>query len=82
MKKQKMSTMSAPTQQAKSYPTASEIDSCEEDGEVYDQEKLGLRPNNPIFLKRDVPKKIEFGKPFLKSAELSKRYFSLRRLYN
>jgi hypothetical protein len=36
MNKQKMSAMSAPTQQAKSYPTAFEIDSFEEDGEVYD----------------------------------------------
>jgi hypothetical protein len=36
MKKQKMSAMSAPAQQAKSYPTTSEIDSYEEDGEVYD----------------------------------------------
>jgi hypothetical protein len=31
--------MFAPTQQAKSYPMASEIDSYE-DGEVYDREKL------------------------------------------
>jgi hypothetical protein len=35
MKKQKMSAMSTPTQQAKSYPTASKIYSYEEDGEVY-----------------------------------------------
>jgi hypothetical protein len=34
-----MSAMFAPTQQAKSYPMASEIDSYE-DGEVYDREKL------------------------------------------
>jgi hypothetical protein len=72
MKKEKMSTMSTPAQQTKSYPTASETDSYEEDGEVYDQEKLGLRPNDPIFMKHDVPKKFEFGKPFLMSAELSK----------
>jgi hypothetical protein len=72
MKKQKISAMSAPAQQAKSYPMASEIDSYEEDGEVYDREKLGLRPNNPIFMKHDVPEKIEFGKPFLTSTELSK----------
>jgi hypothetical protein len=72
MKKQKMSTMSAPAQQAKSYPTASEIDSYKEDDEVYDREKLGLRPNHPIFMKHDVSEKFEFGKPFLMSAELSK----------
>jgi hypothetical protein len=35
MKKQKMSAMSTPAQQAKSYPTASKIYSYEEDGEVY-----------------------------------------------
>jgi hypothetical protein len=34
MKKQKMSTQSAPTQQAKSFLTAAEIGSYEEDGEV------------------------------------------------
>jgi hypothetical protein len=57
MKKQKMSAMSTPAQQAKSYPTASEIYSYEEDGEVYNREKLGPRPNDPIFMKHDVPKK-------------------------
>jgi hypothetical protein len=36
MKKQKMSTLSAPAQQAKSFLTAAEISSYEEDGEVYD----------------------------------------------
>jgi hypothetical protein len=42
---------------------ASEIDSYEEDGEVYDREKLGLRPNDPIFMKHDVPENFDFGKP-------------------
>jgi hypothetical protein len=36
MKKQKMSTLSAPAQQAKSFLMAAEIDSYEEDDEVYD----------------------------------------------
>jgi hypothetical protein len=36
MKKQKMSTLSAPAQQAKSFLTAAEVGSYEEDGEVYD----------------------------------------------
>jgi hypothetical protein len=36
MKKQKMSTLFAPAQQAKSYLTTAEIGSYEEDGEVYD----------------------------------------------
>jgi hypothetical protein len=82
MKKQKISVMSAPVQQVKSYPTTSKIDSYEEDGEVYDREKLGLRPNDPIFMKHDVPEKNEFGKAFLTSVELSKQHFPLRRLHN
>jgi hypothetical protein len=72
MKKQKMSIMYAPAQQAKSYLMAAEIGSYEEDGEVYDQEKLGLRPGDPVFMKHEVPEKIEFGKPFLMSVEFFK----------
>jgi hypothetical protein len=72
MKKQKMSTLSAPTQQAKSFLMAAEIGSYEEDGEVYDREKLGLRPDDPVFMKHEVPEKIEFCKPFLTSVELFK----------
>jgi hypothetical protein len=48
----------------------------------YNQEKLGLRPNDLIFMKHDAPEKFQFGKPFLTSAELSKRHFPLRRLHN
>jgi hypothetical protein len=33
-------------------------------------------------MKDDVPEKIEFGKPFLTSAELSRRHFPFRRLHN
>jgi hypothetical protein len=33
-------------------------------------------------MKHDVPEKFEFGKPFLTSADLSKRHFPLRRLHN
>jgi hypothetical protein len=62
--------------------TASEIGSYEEEGEFYDREKLGLRPNDPMFVRDDVPKNFEFGKPFLTSVELSRRHFSLRRLHN
>jgi hypothetical protein len=72
MKKQKMSTLSAPAQQAKSFLTEAEIGSYEEDGEVYDREKLGLRPDDPVFMKHEVPKKFEFEKPFLMSVELFK----------
>jgi hypothetical protein len=72
IKKEKMSTLSTPAQQAKSYLTAAEIGSYEEDGEVYDREKLGLRPDDPVFMKHEVPEKIEFGKSFLTSVELFK----------
>ncbi|WP_428025435.1 hypothetical protein, partial [Arcobacter sp.] len=82
MKKQKMSTLSTPAQQAKSFLTAAEIGSYKEDGEVYDREKLGLRPDDLVFMKHEVPEKIEFGKPFLTSVELFKQHFSVRRLHN
>jgi hypothetical protein len=72
MKKQKMSTLSAPTQQAKSFLTTTKIGSYEEDGEVYDREKLGLRLDDPVFMKHEVPEKFEFAKPFLMSVELFK----------
>jgi hypothetical protein len=77
-----MSAMSAPAQHSKSYLTASEIGSYEEDGEFYDREKIGLRPNDPIFMKDDVLEKFEFCKPFLTSVELFRRHFPLRRLHN
>jgi hypothetical protein len=82
MKKQKMSTLSAPAQHAKSFLMAAKIGSYEEDGEVNDREKLGLRPDDPVFMNHEVPKKFEFGKPFLMSVELFKRHFSVRRLHN
>jgi hypothetical protein len=72
MKKQKMSTLSAPAQQAKSFLTSAKIGSYEEDGKVYDREKLGLRPDDLVFMKHEVPEKFEFGKPFLTSVELFK----------
>jgi hypothetical protein len=72
MKKQKMSTLSAPTQQAKSFLTVAEIGSYEEDGEVYDRQKLRLKPDDPVFMKHEVPEKFEFSKPFLTSVELCK----------
>jgi hypothetical protein len=81
MKKQKMSTLSVPVQQAKSFLMAVEIGSYEEDGEIYDRQKLGLRPDDPVFMKHEVPEKFEFGKPFLTSVELSKRHFPARRLH-
>jgi hypothetical protein len=82
MKKQKMSTLSALAQQAKSFLTAAEIGSYEEDGEVYDRQKLGLRSDDSVFMKHEVSEKFEFGKPFLTSVELSKQHFPVRRLYN
>jgi hypothetical protein len=77
-----MSAISALAQHAKSYPIAYEIDSYEEDGEVYDREKLGLRLNDPIFMNDDVSKKFESSKPFFMCVELFRRYFPLRRLHN
>jgi hypothetical protein len=53
-----MSTLSTPVQQAKTYLTAAEIGSYEEDGEVYDREKLGLRPDDPVFMKHEDPKNL------------------------
>jgi hypothetical protein len=61
---------------------AAEIGSYEEDGGVYNREKLGHRPDDPVFVKHEVPKKFEFGKPFLTSVELFKRHFLVKRLHN
>jgi hypothetical protein len=36
---------------------ACEIESYKEDGEVYNGEKLLVRPHDPIFMKEHVPKK-------------------------
>jgi hypothetical protein len=41
-----------------------------------------VRPHDPIFMKEHVPKKFVFDKPFLMTAQLSKRPFPLRRLHN
>jgi hypothetical protein len=61
---------------------ACEIQSYEEDGEVYNQEKLLVPPHVPIFMKEHVPEKFVFGKPFLTFAQLSKRPSPIRRLHN
>jgi hypothetical protein len=74
--------MSAPTQHADTYMRACEIESYEEDGEVYNQEKLLVRPHDPIFMKEHVPEKFVFGKPFLTAVQLSKKPFLLRWLHN
>jgi hypothetical protein len=74
--------MSAPAQHAKKYMRACEIESYEEDGEVYNQDKLLARPYNPIFMKEHVLEKFLFGKLFLTSTQLSKRPFPHRRLHN
>jgi hypothetical protein len=70
------SALSAPTQHV--YMRACEIESYKEDGEVYNREKLLVRPHDPIFMKEYVPKKFVIGKPFLMTAQLSKRPFPLR----
>jgi hypothetical protein len=74
--------MSTPAQHADTYMRAYRIESYEVDGEVYNQEKLLVRPHHPIFMKEHVPKKFTFGKPFLMIAQLSRRPFPLRRLHN
>jgi hypothetical protein len=69
--------MYAPAQHADTYMRACKIESYEEDGEVYNREKLLVRSYDPIFMKEYVPKKFMFDKPFLMTAQLSKRPFSL-----
>jgi hypothetical protein len=76
------SAMSASAQHAKTYLRACKIESHEEDGEVYNREKLLVRPHDPIFMKEHIPEKFIFGKPFLMTAQLSKRPFPLRWLHN
>jgi hypothetical protein len=76
------SIMSGPAQHAGTYIRACEFESYEEDGEVYNQDKLLVRPHDPIFMKEHVSEKIVFGKPFFTSAQLSNRPFSLKHLHN
>jgi hypothetical protein len=72
------SAMSAPAQHAETYMRTCEIESYEEDGEVYNRDKLLVRPHDLILMKEHVPKKFVFGKSFLTSTQLSKRPFPLR----
>jgi hypothetical protein len=76
------SAMSGPAHHAEMYMRACKIESYEEDGEVYNRDKLLVRPDNPIFMKEHVLEKFVFGRPFFTSAQLSRRPFPLRRLYN
>jgi hypothetical protein len=76
------SAISAPTQHAETYMRACKIESYEEDGKVYNREKLLVRPHDPIFMKEHVNENFVFGKPFFMSTQLSKRPFPLRRLHN
>jgi hypothetical protein len=77
-----ISVMSALAQHVEMYMRACKIESYKEDGEVYNRDKLLVRPHDPIFMKEDVPEKFVFGKSFLMSAQLSKRPFPLRQLHN
>jgi hypothetical protein len=61
---------------------ACEIESYEEECEVYNREKLLVRPHDPIFMKEHVPENFVFGKSFFMSTQLSKIPFPLRRLHN
>jgi hypothetical protein len=74
--------MSAPAQHTKTYLRACEIESYEEDGEVYNREKLLVRQHDLIFMREHVSEMFVFGKSFLTTAQLSKILFSLRRLHN
>jgi hypothetical protein len=76
------SIISTPVQHAETYMRACEIESYEEDGEVYNRYKLLVRPHDPIFMKEHVPEKFVFGKPFLMTAQYSKRPFPLIWLHN
>jgi hypothetical protein len=76
------SAMSGPAHHAKMYMRACKIESYEEDGEVYNRDKLLVRPHDPIFTKKHVLKNFVFGKPLFTSTQLSKRPFQLRGLHN
>jgi hypothetical protein len=67
---------------AETYLRTCKIESHKEDGEVYNREKLLVRPHDLIFMKEYVPEKFVFDKPFLTTAQLLKRTFPLRRLHN
>jgi hypothetical protein len=56
--------MSTPAQHVETYLRACKIESYEEDGEVYNREKLLVRPHDLIFMQEHVPEKFVFGKPF------------------
>jgi hypothetical protein len=76
------SAMSASAQHAETYLRACEIESYEEDDEVYNRDKLLVRPHDLIFMKEHIPEKFVFGKPFMTTTQLSKISFPLRRLHN
>jgi hypothetical protein len=76
------SAISAPAHHAKTYMRVCEIESYEEDGEVYNRDKLLVRPHDPLFMKERVSENFVFGKSFLMSAQLFKRPFPLSRLHN
>jgi hypothetical protein len=76
------SAMFALAQHAETYMRACKIESYEEDGEVYNRDKLLVRAHDPILMKEHVPEKFVFGKTFLMTTQLSKRPFPLRRLHN
>jgi hypothetical protein len=69
--------LSALAQHAETYMMACEIESYEEDGEVYNQDKLLVGPHDLIFMKEHIPEKFVSGKPFLTTTQLFKRPFPL-----
>jgi hypothetical protein len=76
------SAMSEPAQYAETYMRACKIESYEEDGEVYNRDKLLLRQHDPIFMKEHVHEKFMFDKPFFMSVQIFRRPFPLMQLHN
>jgi hypothetical protein len=76
------SAMFGSAQHAETYMRAYEIESYAEDDEVYNRDKLLVRPHDLIFMKEHIPEKIMFGKSFFTSAQLSRRPFPLRRVHS
>jgi hypothetical protein len=74
--------MSVPAQHVETYMRTQKIELYEEDGEVYNREKLLVRPHDSIFMKEHVPENFVFCKPFFPSAQFSKRLFPLKRHHN
>jgi hypothetical protein len=54
------STMSGLAEHVETYMRICEIESYEDDGGVYNRDKLLVRPHDPIFMKEHDPEKFMF----------------------